>query len=309
MRRLRPWAIVAWLGSAASGCSTIAGLDSIQEQDCAPFCEDATPGDSTATSDHASGDDSALRPDRATSALDSWSEHSSEAEAAPSRDAWAEAVVGYDAPVIVPDAAHEAASDSSPTDVLVGSHLDAEAGCGPLDVVTNCSACGAMCNPVHAANPRCDGMTCSYACNPGYLDCNFGTAPPDTDGCECHAPGAPADTRCCSGGCPIAHNYDQDITIGTFYDCVAAGTYNGTLAMDACTAYAGTGNCSAWTCSSYQDGGLIADMVCSDGPTAPACACWAFDGDIPGQMVVGPGTATVDSNNCQCPMATDPHWN
>jgi hypothetical protein len=315
MRRLHPWAIAVWLGSAASGCAVITGLDSLAEQDCAPYCGDAQSGDTTARDGEGSGYESSSISDRAMAVIDSSSEHSS-AEAAPSRDAPAETLMGTDAGGSGQDAARDAPGDSAPVDVVLDVALDvtsdvptrADAGCGPLDVVTNCSACGEVCDPLNATKPECSGTTCSYTCNTGYVDCNSQTNPPDTDGCECRIPGGTV-ADCCSGACPVGHNYDQDITSGGFYDCVAAGTYNGTIAKDACAAFAGgAGSCSDWTCTSYADGGLIADMVCSDGPGAPACACWAYDGDLLGHMVIGPGTAATDVNNCQCPLPTDPHW-
>jgi hypothetical protein len=199
-----------------------------------------------------------------------------------------------------------------------GSSPDApfDSGCGPLNTTTNCSACGDKCASVAASETASTcpgdsngfGATCSYTCAASHLDCNAGTAP-DLDGCECATPGV-TNATCCSGACPIAHDYDEDIINTTFYDCVAASTYNLTVAMDACTAYAGAGQCDVmgtYFCT-LEDGGMAGDMVCSDGAGAAACACWGYDGLLLGQMVIGPGKAAANPNNCECPEPTDPKW-
>jgi hypothetical protein len=345
MRRLHPWTTVVWLGTAATGCAAITGLDSIQEQDCTPFCGDgqvgADPGiggegmgergDATMNVVPGSGDasQSPNRPDGlagtdASSGLlpqaeaSSWADVRHEASLVDAGTADAATDARLDGPVDVhvdvqADGQVDAASVDSPSSYTMDGGAEAEGdgfadagGCGQLNSVMNCTACGQVCTPVGATKPECTGTTCSYTCNPGYLDCNAATSPPDTDGCECHAPGASA-AQCCAGACPIAHNYDEDLTDGAFYDCVAAGTYNGTLAKDACAAYAGAGNCDAYECDD-ADGGVISHLVCSDGPGAVACACWAYDGDLQGQMVVGPGTAAAGAGNCLCPQTTDPQW-
>ena len=154
------------------------------------------------------------------------------------------------------------------------------------------------------------GDACKYTCAANYLDCNAATLVPNNDGCECKA-GAGA--TCCPGGnCPVQHNYDKDIVGATFYDCVATGAYNSTDAMDACEAYAGVGQCdvmhSGYYCT-YPDGGLAGDMVCSDGPNAPACACWGYDDALQGYVLIGPGTYAQNQNNCGCPGPGNPQWN
>ena len=307
MRRVSRYAFAAWFALSAGGCASIAGLDSLQEQDCAPFCDgggsadvtiDVPPeqgGDDTSTADtfvahDTSTMDTYVAPDTSPPGDDA----SMEAEAEAGPEGGKEG--GVDAP---PDVDWDAPFDS---------------GCGPLNSVNNCSACGKACLPVSATNPVCTGpsngmgATCSYTCSTGYLDCNAGTAP-NTDGCECHAPGATA-MQCCAGGaCPQKHDWDLNLINTTFYDCVPSATLNVSVAGDACAAYAGGANqCdqvySQYYCT-YPDGGLAGDMVCSDGPGAPACTCWGYDGDIKGHMRIGPGKGT---NNCQCPAPTDPTW-
>ncbi len=59
---------------------------------------------------------------------------------------------------------------------------------------TDCGACGQTCAPVNAATASCAGGGCSYACNPGTLDCT--SSPPNLDGCESDATSV---TTC--GGC------------------------------------------------------------------------------------------------------------
>ena len=124
------------------------------------------------------------------------------------------------------------------------------------------------------------------------------------DGCECFAPGA-TQSQCCATECPQNHSYDTDLTTATFYDCVAQGTFNITVAKDACGAYAGdSGLCDlgyTFTCTG-PDGGVISDMVCSNAYTG-SCACWAYDGTQKGHMHIG--TASGTASLSQLPLPVD----
>jgi hypothetical protein len=68
-------------------------------------------------------------------------------------------------------------------------------GCDtPSNTVSNCGGCNNSCTPTNASANSCDGQSCNYVCQPGFLDCvKIGA---DTDGCESSAS---AITSC--GGC------------------------------------------------------------------------------------------------------------
>ncbi|HSQ65149.1 MAG TPA: hypothetical protein VLM85_18135, partial [Polyangiaceae bacterium] len=57
-----------------------------------------------------------------------------------------------------------------------------DAGCGPVNTITNCSACGAQCDTTNASNTACNGTTCVYQCKSGFSNCD--AAAPDLNGCE-----------------------------------------------------------------------------------------------------------------------------
>jgi hypothetical protein len=290
-------AFVAWFVVTAGGCAAITGLDSITEQDCAPNCGDAQLGKDV-TVDVPAIDSPG--PDTTQGSMDTGSGDSQSMQDSTSLQ-----------DTSTPFDAHEASAAEGGVDAPVDSPIDAphettttDAGCGSLSSTSNCSACGEVCTATHATSPQCNGSTCSYTCSAGFLDCNAGTAP-DTDGCECPTSGG---AGCCSGACPVQHDYDEDIIGATFYDCVAAGTYNETVAFDACTAYAGsTAACTTGYYCTGPDGGTVGDMVCSDGASAPACTCFGYDGQLQGLMVVGPGKGT-NMANCECPETGDPKW-
>jgi hypothetical protein len=116
---------------------------------------------------------------------------------------------------------------------------------------------------------------------------------------------ASGDAGCCGSECPFAHNYDEDTSpAATFYDCVAVGTYNATLALDACAAFTGDkaqcDSMGSYYCELPNDGGLAGDMVCSDGPKATACQCWGYSGVIAGELSTAAG--------CECPEGAATAW-
>jgi hypothetical protein len=200
------------------------------------------------------------------------------------------------------------APDGGPGPVDSGGNEDT--GCGPIDTVASCGACGRACSTTQASSTSCNGQSCLPTCNAGYLSCNNPAAPAPDDGCECAVPNAASVPKCCATACPIAHTYDATKgAAATFYDCVAQGTYNAQVAMDACLAYAGAGQCNVagtYHCVGPDGGGNTADLVCSDGTGAPACTCFGYDNAVQGLFHVGAGTG---AKNCDCPLSTDPHWN
>jgi hypothetical protein len=194
------------------------------------------------------------------------------------------------------------------------------AGCGALDTVSQCGGCAEPCaSPgVSQTTASCTGpaeglgATCSYTCAAGYLDCDS-TSKPDTNGCECNAPGATL-AQCCAAGigtdCPIEHATGLGMS---FYDCSPPCTPSScttTVAQDACTAFTGNaGECTAFTCPPV-DGGASDLAWCATGSPTD-CACWTYQGTNTGYVHdphLPPGAGMV---NCMCPSSAsgDPTFN
>jgi hypothetical protein len=174
-------------------------------------------------------------------------------------------------------------------------------GCeSALDTVTNCGACGTSCNTANSMGASCAGSACTYTgCSAGAIDCN--SAAPNTNGCECAtattaAQGTPG---CCGTQCQTKH----DNGIGqNFYDCAAAGTFNGTEAEAACVAKTGSkSKCFSFSCNDANTY-VYCDVNCGSGH-CPACNCWGY---AVGNAAGNPGHVNTD---CYCPSAGDPAWN
>jgi hypothetical protein len=93
----------------------------------------------------------------------------------------------------------------------------------------NCGGCGQMCDLTHAQNASCDGTACSYACAPGFGDCN--TAAPDVDGCETPL-NTITDCTACAAACDTTHSTGASCDgtkcrytgcTGTFSNCDGSG--------------------------------------------------------------------------------------
>ena len=170
-----------------------------------------------------------------------------------------------------------------------------QVGCGPLNEVAHCSACGVACD-MATGSPYCDGSGCSYACNAGRMDCNASAAP-NADGCECAGDG------CCGRGCQTAHRNG----IGdAFYDCEDSGTFDQGQATKACAAFTGaSGACSASAsgCDCLRVCQSVARSVC--GTSGGACYCWQYAGPHPGTVQAPEGFPCGAS----CGGAPDPTWN
>jgi hypothetical protein len=285
-----------------SACAAIGGLSSIREVDCAPDC--GAEGEGAAPPVDDKGDDGSID---AVAVSDSQS--GSDADGVDARDA------GVDQGVTTPDGASESgvmdASVDAPLDATTdappdatadagpdvtadappdappdAAGPDAEAGCGPTTTVSNCGACGVACasgGSIESAS--CNGGSCAYVCAGGRLDCNASVSP-DTDGCECMAPGA---TGCCGTGCPVKHSTGLT-NPANFYDCVPAGTINSQLAQDACYTYVGAGNESECadlpsTCAGNPQ------AWCSNG--AADCICWNYTSSAAGIVVESGGTSCM----------------
>jgi hypothetical protein len=305
-----------WSLFGLAGCAAVAGLESIQENPC-PFGCDGSAGDDgsadstvieqdTGTADTRSSADTAAgdtAADGSSKEMDGTAHESDSGridatDDAPPSDTGGEGSEAGDA--------HDGATDSS--DAEAGTHDaghdaghdggGADSGCGPLDTVTNCGACGMACpaagDTSGVSSAMCTGTTCQYTCNTGYLDCNASVAP-DTDGCECAWSGAIAATCCAGNACPSAHitGYATQPSGAsqTFYDCET--TVDQQLAMDACTAYSGNAaDCAAGSCGTSTTN----TVVCNFNMPAQDSVCWGFVGAAAGWALdVGAVTWTCPS--------------
>jgi hypothetical protein len=294
-----------WSLFGLAGCAAVAGLESIQESPC-PFPSgcDGSAGDDgsadstvsvqdTGTADTRSSADTGGGEAAADSASDAKgtdgsahevdSGHVDASDDAPPSDTDSEAgdvhdgaPPSSDAEAGTHDAGHDAGHDGG----------GADSGCGPLNTVTNCGACGVACpasgDTAGVSTAVCAGTTCQYTCNTGYLDCNASAAP-DTDGCECAWSGAITPVCCSGGACPSAHvtGYAMQPSGAseTFYDCETSVDAN--LAMDACTAYSGNAAyCATGTCNTT--GELV---VCNFNIPSQDSVCWAYAGAAAGYAV------------------------
>jgi hypothetical protein len=323
MRRISRWAFVAWVVVASGGCAAVTGLDSLQEQDCAPNCGDAHAADG-ATGDHTSTPDAP--DDQTSSGDDSTASEGSTVEAAAetgaesgheaSADGPAEtsAKDGGEAGSDASDAAKETgveagteAGTDAPADVVADTGIDApETGCGATNTLQNCGACGQACssggtNGVKGSGAGCTGTTCLYQCTTGFLDCNASVGY-DPDGCECDTTLATT-AACCGTACPIGHIVGQNLpgaASANFYDCTPAGTFTSQLATDACSAYFGTpGDCFLpGQCTNSSDAGTGDFVVCGSVTATSECICWEYQGPNVGKVTAATG---IELGNCICP--------
>jgi hypothetical protein len=192
-----------------------------------------------------------------------------------------------------PDAVADAEAGIAVADASDGGMATADSGgCGPLDSVDNCSACGARCDTT-TGMASCTGSTCAYVCTTGHSDCNV--APPDTDGCECATP------ACCGSACETSH---ADGVGQPYFDCDPEKTYTETAAFSACTAYALSVGSSAANCvGGLKCSGSSVPTVCfttSNGTCASYC--WQYTGVYADG---GPGTVW----DCACPAHVVGSWN
>lgn len=309
---------------AFGGCSSIVGLDGIQEQACAPHCgTDASSSSSGSDVDSMAGD-SAMIVD-STSNLDSTqADTGSSSGTSGSSSGTSGSSSGGDSSMGEPDAAKDTG-----TAVDTGTYDDApfDSGCGSLNTTANCGSCGIKCASVGASqnSAQCcsgamcpgstngNGDTCSYTCTTGHLDCNALT-PPDSDGCECPYSGVTTAPSCCADQCPTQHS---DGLVGgsypnpTFYDCEATGAMDQQLALDACGAYVtAKGGSQTANCALFGpvDGGppdsvcAIVTQNCGMNCTGFAndCNCWIFSGTFKG-MAFDPKAAGAPDAQCYVP--------
>jgi hypothetical protein len=319
MRRVSRLAFVGWFMVSAGGCAAVTGLDSIQEQDCAPNCgtdaqathdvtvPDQSTGDDAPTADRSTGDDAATEssvPEGSSSGGPETSTVDAPHDAPGAetgKDGGGD--TGTDAP---PDAPKDTGTVDTGTDTGT-----VDSGCGATNTLQNCGACGQSCsaggtNGVNTNGAGCTGTTCLYQCSTGHLDCNASVGY-DGDGCECDTSLA-STAACCGTACPIAHITGQNLPGGqstNFYDCTPAGTFTSQLATDACAAYFGTSqDCGApGECTSVANDAGSGDFVVCGAvtPNVTECVCWEYQGPNVGKVMTATGAFL---GQCYCPGST-----
>jgi hypothetical protein len=286
-----------WIVVGLAGCATVAGLESIQESPCPFGCDgsadddgstdstvnaaDTSSADTRSSADTAAADGSVDVVDTDNFAHVPDGSRSDATEDAPSSEADTGASDG--------NAKADAHDGAVGSDAEAGAHdgsaadakSDVDSGCGPLNTVTNCGACGVACpaagDNAGVGTAMCTGTTCQYTCSAGYLDCNASVAP-DTDGCECAWSGPIAATCCMGNACPSPHltgfaNGPSGAS-QTFYDCETMVTLK--LAMDACIAYSGDQMyCAATSCGASTTNTVVCNLT---SPVSQDDVCWGFSG-------------------------------
>lgn len=319
-------AVVVWSFVGLAGCSALAGLDSIQEQGCAPNCDDDSgstrPLDSSTGSDGSGGDtgstsssgsDSSMAMDSASPNEDtgSGSGSGSGSDSSTTEDS------GSDG------AAHDSATvvDAPPVD-----DAPFDSGCGDLNSTSNCGACGTKCGSTaksqttQSASQCCEGATCpgstngagnscQYTCTTGNLDCNA-LDPPNTDGCECSYSGVTTAPACCADTCPVKHTTGLEgqsyyPSSPYFYDCVTTAMgITQTLAQNACNAYVVARGGPANYCQPFYDSNDASapDSYCSASSETTGfmgdCICWTFSGQYAGTVFDAEAQGATPANDC-----------
>lgn len=133
----------------------------------------------------------------------------------------------------------------------------------PATDPANCSTCGLVCPNRPNATPSCVGGSCSFTCNPGFVDCNAIA----TDGCEVSSAGFPTDPNNC-GGCG-----------------------------NVCTIPNGLAVCSASTCQ-HVVGSCNAGFVDLNGSFGDGCeyACTPTGTDLPDDAFIDANCDGIDGD-------------
>jgi hypothetical protein len=182
-------------------------------------------------------------------------------------------------------ASSDDASDRGPTSGDGGSGngatdgaLDApaESGCGPVDNVSNCGACGVACDITHSNDAACTlgggAGTCTYAsCATGFADCD--ASAPNANGCD-----TPITTLDNCGACGVACNTANSVDAGCAptgctYSCAPGFSYCDAAPPNAngcATSLATLDNCGA--CGIACNTANSVDAGCGPAGCSYACA-------------------------------------
>jgi hypothetical protein len=192
------------------------------------------------------------------------------------------------------------ASDGAVADAALDA--PAEAGCGSLLQVTNCGACGVMCDTTNsmgrACSPTADAAACTYSsCDMGFADCDPSGF--NANGCE-----TPITTPTNCGGCGVAcdavrsNDAGCNSTGGGPSTCTYSSCATGYADCDAAppnangceTAITTTANCGACgvTCNTAN----ALDAGC--GPSGCTYEC------VPGWSNCNTTSAQANGGGCEC---------
>jgi len=265
---------IALVGASVSACAAVAGLDDFTKGSCSGgACDGAT--DVTvphldAAPDHGS---TVQRMDTGPSTMDAPIDtgRPGRREGGPgdSGDGAVDAAEASRSDAAEAGVPNDSGGDSGLRSDATDASPRREAGCGPLDVPANCTACGLACATGNSLGASCDGTTCAYTgCATGFADCNAATAP-DTDGCE-----TPTNTAGNCTGCGIT--CDSVHSIGATCSgttCVYTGCAPGYA--DCNTAAPDTDGCETFIGSTTTCGacGQSCDTVHSTGASCVNGTC------------------------------------
>ncbi len=274
-----------WLGAALApptGCAAVLGMDELPGPDGSDASLD---GALDAQSD---GADTSVAPD-APDTLDT------EGDDATTPDS------SIDDTADTADTADSRATDTGAVDANDTGGADTkppgDSGCGPLNTVSNCSACGVACDTTNSNGRVCDGTSCQYSgCKAGWADCT--SAAPDQDGCE-----TPTSTLTNCGGCGNV----CDSTNSNGRSCDGAScNYTGCKAnfADCNKAAPNADGCetniktSALNCTAC---GVKCDVLHSVGPTCDGTTC-NYNSCFSGYSDCD--KTAPNANGCECPTPT-----
>ncbi len=233
------------------------------------------------------------------------------------------------------DAADGADGAAVPKDASADAPSEAEAGCGSLQTVSNCGACGTACDRTHSSPASCTAGTCSYSgCDAGWGDCV--PAAPNTNGCEtqlnsiahCSACNVACDTTNslgagCSGTtctytackpgwsmCKTTAPNAGGCACNTPGCCVEAGTCQTTHGTGLGQAFYDCSPLNTWTdksareaCAAYtgNPNQCTDDLTCTGSPDAGPYVCnGALNNNCDTCWSYG-GTDIGTVSNCDCP--------
>jgi len=133
-------------------------------------------------------------------------------------------------------------------------------GCSTnITTATNCGACGVSCNTANSVDAGCGATGCTYACAPGWSNCDTTATLANTAGCACNTPACCASPGAAPGGGGAGYGCETTHANGvgqSFYDCAALDTYSEPEATAACNAYLATvsttGACTGIECTSVH---------------------------------------------------------
>jgi len=140
----------------------------------------------------------------------------------------------------------------------------------PITTVNNCGACGVSCNPANSVDASCGATGCTYACAPGFSDCD--AAPPNANGCSTSLMTV---TNC--GVCGLSCNTTNSVDAG----CGPTGcTYACAPSFANCNTTSAPGNPGGCACATPA---CCSGSGATPGAGGPGYACETAHSDGTGQ--------------------------